>query len=98
MSESNRKEVIYSHVSLTGTSYEIGKKVAEIMEKYYPEEIDFYLKGNDIVKSVSKDRIKEAIKTFDQYCPNINEEINGFADYFGCSPEDIIYYSFSCVS
>jgi predicted choloylglycine hydrolase len=98
MSGSSVKEVIYRHVSLKGTSYEIGKKEAEIMEEYYPEEVIFYRKGNDLIKPVSIERIKEAIKLFDKFCPNINEEINGFADYFGCSPEEIIYYSFSCVS
>lgn len=98
MSDSNVKEVIYSHVSLKGTSYEIGKKEAEIMERYYPEELNFYFKGNDIIKPVSKDRVKEIIEIFNKFSPNINEEINGFADYFGCSPEEIIYYSFSYMS
>lgn len=51
-----------------------------------------------MIKPASLEKIKETIKIFDKLCPNINEEIKGFADYFSRSPEEIIYYSISHVS
>lgn len=91
-------EVVFRHVSLKGTSYEIGRKEAEMLQKHYPKEVGFYFKGNGFIRPASKESIKETIKLFNQFCPNINEEINGFADYFGRPAEEVIYYSFSCVS
>lgn len=31
----------------------------------------------------------------DRYCPDLNEEIQGFADAVGVPPEQVVYYSFS---
>lgn len=98
MCKNNGKEVHFSYVSLEGTSYEIGRKEAEIIKNYCPEEINFIFNGNDMIKPTSLEIVKETIKIFDEFCPNINEEIKGFADYFGRSPEEIIYYSFTYVS
>lgn len=97
MCKNNAKEVLFRHMVLEGTPYEIGRKEAEIIKKQCPEEIDFMLNGNDYIKPASQSLIEEAIKTFDKFCPNINEEIRGFADYCGCPPEKIIYYSFTYV-
>lgn len=94
----NNKEVVYRHAVLKGNPYEIGRKEAELLKKYYPEEINFIFEGNSEIKPASLEIVKETIKIFDKFCPNINDEIKGFADYFGKSPEDIIYYSFSYVN
>lgn len=45
MCENNVKEVIFRHLSLKGTSYEIGRKEAEIIQNNCPEEITFLFKG-----------------------------------------------------
>lgn len=98
MGKVNMKDAIFRHITLKGTSYEIGRKEAEILQKYYPEEPEFYFNGNEWIKPASKESIKKTLKLFEQFCPNINEEIKGFADYFGRSVEEVIYNSFSCVS
>ncbi len=93
-----KKAVLYRHVSLTGTPYEIGRKEAELIKDYYPEEIDFIFNGNEMIQPISSECVKEIIDICDRFCPNMNEEIKGFADYFNSSPEKVIYYSFSHVS
>jgi predicted choloylglycine hydrolase len=98
MGNVNVKEAIFRHATLKGTSYEIGRKEADLLQKYYPEEAEFFFKGNNFIKPAPKDSINKTVKLFDRLCPNINEEINGFADYFGRPAEEVIYYSFSCVS
>jgi predicted choloylglycine hydrolase len=98
MGNVNVKEATFRHATLKAPSYEIGRKEADLLQKYYPEEVEFFFKGSPFIKPAPKDSIKKTIKLFDQYCPNIIEEINGFADYFGHPAEEVIYYSFSCVS
>lgn len=98
MGNVNVKEATFRHVTLRGFSYEIGRKEAALLHKYYPEEVEFFFKGNHFIKPASKDSIKKTMKLFEKYCPNIIEEVNGFADSFGRPAEEVIYYSFSCVS
>lgn len=98
MSNVNMKEAIFRHIILKGSSYEIGRKEAEILKKYYPEELEFFFNGNEWIKPASKESIKKTLKLYEQFCPNISEEIKGFADYFGRCAEEVIYNSFSCVS
>ncbi len=98
MSNVNVKEAIYRHITLKGSSYEIGRKEAELLQKYYPAEVGFFFKGSHFIKPAPNESIKKTMKLFEQFCPNVNEEIKGFAYYFGRSAEEVIYYSFACVS
>ncbi len=91
------KEVQFRHATFQGTSYEIGRKQAEMIQRYYPGEIDFLFNGNQFTRPLSPEKLKAVIGLFDRYCPYLNEEIRGFADYFHKSPEEVIYYSFSGV-
>ena len=98
MSDNNTIEASFRHVTLEGTPYEIGRKEAELIKNYYTEEAEFFFRGNDFIKPASLEKVKQAVEVFGKYCPNINDEIRGFADYFGRTPEEIIYYSFTHVS
>lgn len=98
MSNANMKDVVFRHITLKGSYYEIGRKEAELLQEYYPAEAGLFFKGNQFINPASKESIKKNINSFNQFCPNVVEEINGFADYFGCPAEEVIYYSFSCVS
>ncbi len=98
MGETQGNEAVYRHVRLSGTPYEIGKKEAELVLLHYPEEAGFWIGGNDAIRPGSPESVRAAIRMFDRYCPRINEEIQGFADTFRRSPEEVIFYSFSAVS
>jgi predicted choloylglycine hydrolase len=91
----NIKEVTFRHAVLEGTSYEIGKKQGELLKNFYPEEINFYTKGNPYIPPSSLKVVKKSMDLIAPYCPHINEEIKGFADSIGALPEEIIYYSFT---
>lgn len=97
MRDEKENKVIYRHVSLKGTSYEIGRKEAEIMKEQFPEGIDFWFKGNEMIHPASIKSIREVMELINQYSPNMNEEIRGFAEYFNRTAEEVIYYSFSHV-
>ena len=97
MSDNNSIEVAFNHVTLEGTPYEIGKKEAELIKSKFPEQAEFFFKGNDFIKPATLDKVKQAVEVFEKYCPIINDEMRGFADYFGRTPEEIIYYSFTHV-
>ena len=96
MSNVNVKEAIYRHITLKGSSYEIGRKEAELLQKYYPAEVGFFFKGSHFIKPAPKESIKKTMKLFEQFCPNVNEEIKAL-HITGRSGRSI-YYSFACVS
>ncbi|MDT8717527.1 hypothetical protein IAI10_12720 [Clostridium sp. 19966] len=96
--DNNFKEVIYEHLVFSGSSYEIGKLEGDFLKKQHPEEIQVLLKGNDYIKPASQEKIKRAMKVFQKYCPQINEEIQGMAESLGVSADSIIHYAFSYVS
>ncbi|GKX66648.1 C45 family autoproteolytic acyltransferase/hydolase [Inconstantimicrobium mannanitabidum] len=94
----NVKEVVYKHLVVSGTSYEIGKMEGEFLKKYHQEQINMFVSGNDWAKPVSKVKVNKAMEAFNKYCPYINEEIAGLAESLGVTAESIIHYAFSYVS
>ncbi|MFZ5352978.1 MAG: C45 family autoproteolytic acyltransferase/hydrolase [Bacillota bacterium] len=95
--EKSMKEAVYRHIVVEGASYEIGKELGEYIKQYHPELIDLFIKGNEYIKPASEMQVEKTIKLFEKYCPNINKEVNGFADSIGVNHKSIIYYSFSNV-
>lgn len=83
--------VIFKHVVLEGSPYEVGKLQGELIKK----EIDFekqlfHYSKSDIANNTSTD---EAIKLFRKYAPEMYEELNGFADGLGVDYRTLIYYA-----
>ncbi|MDF2674381.1 MAG: hypothetical protein K0R09_2649, partial [Clostridiales bacterium] len=93
--EGNTKELVYRHLVAEGTPYEIGRIEGEFIKKYHQYDLDLYTKGSGFIKPASEAHVEKTMKLFDRYCPYINEEINGFSDSIGVSPQNIVYYSFS---
>lgn len=92
------EKVIYDHVVFNGTAYEIGKAEGEYLKKYHPEQVKMFTEGSDWVKPTSESEVKKAMEVFQNYCPNINEEIDGLAESLEVSRKSIIHYAFSYVS
>ena len=88
-----QREVIFRHVVLEGTAYEVGRAQGE-MCKGDPGLVSFLTKPPEDAPPLPQ-QTEEAMKLFDRYCPGVNDEIRGFADALGVSPEEIVYYAFS---
>lgn len=96
--ENNIKEVVYSHVVLEGTSYEIGRMEGEFLKKHHPEQVSIFHDGSEFIKPISREKANRAFGVFEKYCPHINEEIKGLSESLGISEMDLIHYAFSYVS
>jgi predicted choloylglycine hydrolase len=83
------KSVTYNHVVLEGTPYDVGKFQGAII-KHVPEAVNFFASGQG---KLSEPEYAHILKLCDDLCPDLNEEINGFADSLGVSATHIVYYA-----
>lgn len=88
------RQLSFQHVVLEGTAYEVGRLQGE-MCKQNPDLVRFMTSPLPDVPTLSKQEIGEIMQFCDQHCPGLNEEIRGFADSLGVSPEEVVYYTFS---
>jgi predicted choloylglycine hydrolase len=88
MNSSVPNEVLFVHVVLEGTPYEVGRLQGEMLKndqvraRYLTPTLPF-------LESYSKREAHRALGYFEKYCPGIMEEIQGAADAFGVPIEDI---------
>lgn len=81
----------YIHLVLEGTPYDIGKKLGE----YYSNDtsfIDFMSSPFLGAKKRTKKEIEKTTAAFDKYCPDLNEEMQGFSDATNIKSEDLVFY------
>jgi len=89
MSNSATDELVFTHAVLEGTPYEVGfLQGAEI--KDCPQAVEFFTSGEGVFSDLE---FAGVIDLFDDFCPGLNEEIEGFADCLDVSPEQVIYYA-----
>lgn len=79
------------HIVLEGSAYEVGRMQGEFI-KARPEYLKFMTSFDKEDRDELKRKADEVIKFFDRYCPNINDEIKGFADSVGVPVNEIAYY------
>lgn len=79
------------YIELEGNNYEVGKAMG-YMAKSIPGLVNVYKAPANIF---SKEEAAKVIDMFNQFCPGINEEIQGFADVLEIPAEQIIYYSWT---
>lgn len=72
---------------LQGNSYAIGKKQGERV-KEIPYVMDNFL----LTDSIDAIKYKEMKRMFDQFCPGLNEELQGFADSLNVNPCDLSFF------
>lgn len=92
--KSEQRQLSFQHVVLEGSAYEVGRLQGE-MCKQNPELVKFMTSPLPDAPARSRQEIQEIMQFCDLHCPGLNEEIRGFADSLGVSPEEIVYYSFS---
>lgn len=75
--------------NFAGTSYEVGTQ----MGKWVLSDPDLLQKVLLPPKTYPEDKLTEIIDLLDCYCHGINEEIKGFSDTIGVSPEQVLFYA-----
>ncbi|MHA2297258.1 MAG: C45 family autoproteolytic acyltransferase/hydrolase [Candidatus Hodarchaeales archaeon] len=92
----------FEHLVLEGSSYEIGRLQGEIYKRNskLPEKKDkfpkrSYFTSARYIKEKSGFRdFNEILEIHEEFCPGINDEIQGFADSLGVLPEKLAVYDF----
>ena len=74
--------------SLSGSQYEIGRQQGEFV-KNNPFLVAHFIQQE---KYISDEYWKESRNILEQYCPGINEEIEGFCDMLKIFPRQVMYY------
>jgi len=91
MDKDNLKSKKFNHVVLEGTSYEVGQQIAEVIRanKLYEP---FITSGISDPKKLGFKEFKDVQAYLEEYCPGINDEIQGVADGLGVNIEKIMFY------
>ncbi len=87
--EQTKKQVMFQHVVLRGSSEAVGRQQAEAM-KQVPGWVQFLGSGRGVF---SPQEFKRAWNCFSRYCPGLNEEIEGLAGGLGIPVEAVVYYA-----
>ncbi|MHA6529172.1 C45 family autoproteolytic acyltransferase/hydolase [Paenibacillus sp. BAC0078] len=79
------------YMNFSGTNYQVGEQLAAWVSTL-PEIINKLLLPPD---TFPQDKLLEIMNLFNQYCPGVNEEIEGFADKLGIAPGQVLFYAMS---
>jgi hypothetical protein len=82
--------VSFTHVTLDGTPYEVGRLQGERL-KHDRERARYLTPTPPFLEAYSTREAHTALAYFDRYCPGLREEIQGAADAFGIPVEDIAF-------
>lgn len=88
MTKLNEEILSFTHVVFEGTAYEVGHMQGDAI-KNYPEALAFFTSGEGQFSDLEFAEIQDA---FDNFCPGLNEELEGFADSLQVAPEQVVYY------
>lgn len=96
----------FQHLILEGTAYDVGKMQGMIlknnkeMRTRIDKSISTFLAQSGFLSSAKSDLkkigfsdFKELQAFFEEYCPGLNEEMQGFADGLGIELRNILFYS-----
>ena len=86
-------EITFKHILLEGTSYEVGQQQGELL-KSNTNAVTFFTSNKANLKKAGFKTFKEVQNFYEDYCPGINEEIEGFAESLGTSAENVNFYLF----
>jgi predicted choloylglycine hydrolase len=70
----------FQHVVLEGSSYEVGCQQAEILKKQNPESAKWFGSAEVNPKKLGFNDFEELQSSYEETCPGITDEIQGFAD------------------
>ncbi|HEQ72486.1 MAG TPA: hypothetical protein ENN69_08355 [Spirochaetia bacterium] len=82
----------YTYHVVEGNARSVGKKEAQLLKQTKPDNIPFFTS----LFEGKKERFTEAEALFrmnETWCPGLNDEIEGFAEELGVSPESVVWYT-----
>jgi len=82
----------YYHVVLEGTSYEIGQQIADLLYKDKKLPIQLLTSGTSDPLKLGFKEFKDVQAFMEEFCPGINDEIQGVADKLNVDVKHIFYY------
>jgi predicted choloylglycine hydrolase len=82
------------HFILDGTSYEIGKRIGTLLRNKYEGFVSFLTSGNLNPQRLGFNNFQEMQELYEECCPGISDEIQGFADSLNVQTNKIIFYGF----
>lgn len=74
---------------LKGSHFEIGQQLGAMVEN------NPMLKAHLSAGGLDEQDMNRAKAMFDRWCPGLNEELGGFADALGVTPEQAVFYAFT---
>ncbi|MHA1954757.1 MAG: C45 family autoproteolytic acyltransferase/hydrolase [Candidatus Heimdallarchaeaceae archaeon] len=83
----------FRFLSLNGSSYEIGSKLAEYLKKN-PSAPEFYSSGKPNLKKLGFRNFIDLQEYYESYIPGLAEETQGFIDALSSSSENALIYGF----
>ena len=87
-------ETKFQHIVLEGTSYEVGKAQGDIL-KQDEEVIAAFASSVLDPKELGFKDLQEMHEFYKEYCPGVNDEVQGFAESLGVPAERIFYHGAS---
>ncbi|MHA1503073.1 MAG: C45 family autoproteolytic acyltransferase/hydrolase [Candidatus Heimdallarchaeota archaeon] len=81
----------YQYIVLEGTSYEVGKQQAELIKDIRPL-VQWMLTGKSSYKKQGFTDFEVLQNYFEEFCPGITDELQGFADGLGVKPVTLTNY------
>lgn len=79
----------FHHDVVEGTHYEIGKQQAEYLKERAPKSVEWLTKKDISPKKLGFNNFEELEDYYEEFCPGINDEFNGFADGLGVKPREL---------
>jgi predicted choloylglycine hydrolase len=88
----NLETVKYQHIVLDGSGYEVGKQLAEVINQN-PNAKRFHSSVQHDPKKAGFADFNSLQASCEECCPGITEEIQGFADGLGTSPDRVPFWN-----
>jgi len=95
----------FQHIILEGTAYEVGKKQGEILKNdgdmrarieraiaSFSSQLGVSKNGKPNLKTMGFQDFEELQGFFEEHCPGLNDEMQGFADSMGVEIGDVPFY------
>lgn len=84
----------FMHINLSGDPHEVGIIQGNLIKKY-PDNIRFFASKR---KLISLKDIRHINEIYEEFCPELIEEINGFSESLGVPIQNLRYYDYTLLT
>jgi predicted choloylglycine hydrolase len=83
----------FQHVVVEGSHYEVGRQQGEILKRQNPGMAKWFASAKTDPRQLGFNDFEDLKTLYEEHCPGITDEIQGFADSLGVGPERLLIYS-----